>query len=226
MSPSAKQPLSSRRHRRQAARQLLAAHDPEAVRVWARTERNPLAVLSTELFTAEPLTAWRAIEAIGIAAGEVARKDIDSVERTVRRNFWMMNDESGNVGWHAPQTIGEILYRVPELIEQFAPLLPAFFVEEPFERGAYWAVARIAACRAPAFAGIEADLIASLTADDPPIRYFALKALSLIDPAAAAKAAAQLGDDIHPVNVYSFETGQLEETSVGRLAASLLPPGT
>lgn len=204
---------------------MLAVHDTAAVRAWAAADRDPLAVLSAELFTVEPLTAWRAIEAIGIAAAEVARTDIDAVVRTVRRNFWMMNDESGNVGWHAPQTIGEILYRVPVLIEQFASLLPAFFVEEPFERGAYWAVARIAARRATAFAGIETDLINSLAADDPSIRYFALKALALIDPDAAVNTARQFDGDVIPVNVYSFETGLLEKTSVGQLAASLRQPG-
>ncbi len=211
----------SRRQRKAALRELLKQHDPAAIRAWARTERNPLAALQAALFTTDRLECRRVIEAFGLAAAIVGETDLEAVRVNVRQHFWMMNDESGNVGWHAPETIGEILCRVPALIDEFAPLLPAFFVEEPFERGTFEAVAHIAELRPEVYRDQTAALTEALTDDDSQIRAFAFLALSRIDPDIADARIESLLSDDGPVEWYDFDTGELKSSTVAEFVQNL-----
>jgi len=212
----------SRRERKAALKELLQAHDYDAIRAWARQERNPLGTLQAALFTTDPLECRRVIEATGLAAAVVAETDLDAVRESVRKHFWMMNDESGNVGWYAPETIGEILYRVPALVEEFAPLLPSYFAEEPFERGTFEAVARVAEVQAPIFSKHVSELITALGDERAAIRAFAFLALSRVDPVAGRNNAARLADDTAAVERYVPEKGSLNETTVAAIVHEAL----
>jgi len=65
------------------------------------------------LFDRDKVICFRASEALGKVAAMEADKDLEPVRDLLRRLFWMMNDESGNTCWYAPEAIGEILYNVP-----------------------------------------------------------------------------------------------------------------
>ncbi len=212
----------SRRERKAALKELLQTHNYEAIRSWARQERNPLGALQAALFTTDRLECRRVIEATGLTAAVVAETDLETVRESVRQHFWMMNDESGNVGWHAPETIGEILFRVPALIEEFAPLLPSYFVEEPFERGAFEAVARVAEIRPEAFSGDIVQLTDALGNDDAAIRAFAWLALYRIEPERGRDQAGRLAEDTASVERYDSDTGSLIETTVAAIVRETL----
>ena len=62
-----------------------------------------------------------------------SEQDLERVRVLVRGLFWSMNDESGNLIRFAPQAIGEILARVPELLPEYEKNLAAFRDESPFE---------------------------------------------------------------------------------------------
>jgi hypothetical protein len=78
-----------------------------------------------------------AVEAAGQMAAVTAESGLEPVREVLRRVIWLMNDESGGVLWQGPEILGEILVQVPDLRPEFAPLLPPYLVEEPFERGWY-----------------------------------------------------------------------------------------
>jgi hypothetical protein len=90
----------------------------------------------------DPLRRWRALEALGVACGKAAGVREPSQE-FLRSLFWSMNDESGNLFRMAPEAIGEMLSVLADLREEFAPLLPQFLIEEPFEVGTLWALCRL-----------------------------------------------------------------------------------
>ena len=78
-----------------------------------------------------------------------------------------MNDESGGLGWHAPELIGEILVNVPDLIPEYANVLMSFLHEEPFERGTHCAVYRAASVEPKPFTERASELLDSLKDPDP-----------------------------------------------------------
>lgn len=81
--------------------------------------------------------------ALGRVVGSLPQDD-PALSEFVRSLFWSMNDESGNLCRMAPEALGEILRARPEFRAPFAPLLPQYLVEEPFETGALWALCRLA----------------------------------------------------------------------------------
>ena len=87
--------------------------------------------------------ALRAVVALGHFAVSLEPGE-PSVAEAVKGLFWMMNDESGNLCRLAPEAIAEILAARPELRPSFAPLIPQYLLEEPFEAGALWAMLRLA----------------------------------------------------------------------------------
>ena len=212
---------STRRQRKAQVRSLLAEHRREQWRAWAAEAKNPLTTLSALLFDADELLRWRAIEAIGIVSAMEAEKNVDPVRRLITHNFWMMNDESGNVGWYAAETIGEILVNIPSLIDEFAPRLPAYFIEEPFERGAFWAVARVAEVRPEVFAD-QVDRLIEFTSDqDAWIRAHSLRALSRVAPDTARQQAARFAGDQNVIEEYDFAHGKLVARSLENIASGI-----
>jgi HEAT repeat protein len=227
-SPPSKQPRSSASDRKQAARDLLQRHDLEAVRVWARTDRNPMRTLTSLLFDDDPLTRWRALEALGVVAGIEAARNLGRPRRQIQRLLWLMNDESGGICWQAPEAIGEILFNAPDLIPDFGPILPSFFVEEPFERGSRWAVARVAVLDPPLFKDVLDELRGSLTDPDPYIRGYSTLALYAIQGHECPHVFDTLADGDDEFEMYDYASGELKTTTVGEIAARpiLLSPAS
>jgi methylated-DNA-[protein]-cysteine S-methyltransferase len=210
------------RYRKETIRALLSDRDLNAIRDWVVAERNPMRTLSSLLFDHEELIRWRAIETLGLAAAHEWQRDPERVRRQIRRLFWLMNDESGGICWNAPEAIGEILYNVPELIDEYGLQLPSFFLEEPFERGSRWAVARLSHREPSIFASAASDLAASLRDIDGNIRGISLLALQAMGDQAARSAVNSLVDDDHPIKTYDFDSGDFTLTTVGELARAYL----
>jgi len=52
---------------------------------------------------------WRAVTAMGVVVSNLAKKDMESARIIMRRLMWSLNDESGGIGWGAPETMAEIM---------------------------------------------------------------------------------------------------------------------
>ncbi len=211
-----------RRQRKRAVRELLGAQNLTELLEWASEDGRVVEMLSAHLYETDDLLRWRAIEALGRVASSLADTDIDAVRDMLRRLLWSMTDESGGTAWHAPEAIGAILLNVPPLIDEFGPILGSFLDEEPFERGAHWAVSRIAALQSGIFVDRVDELVASLQAADPFIRAHAASALEALGADSAIRSTAGLLDDEAAVVLYNIQTGHLDETTVGKVARSAL----
>jgi HEAT repeat protein len=184
---------------------------------WARSVTNPLRVLSSLTYEEDELLRWRAIEAAGWVAASLAETGLDKLRDAVRRLLWLMNDESGGVGWHAPELIGEILCNVPVLIPEFAELLPSFLREEPFERGTHFALDRIASIAPASVAGCAHLLAPSLNDPDPMIRALAARTIISAGSERLDFELKRLRSDSQGFRLYDFDKGELAETSVSRI---------
>jgi len=189
---------------------------------WAAAVSNPLRVLTSLTYDDDTLVRWRAIEAAGWVAATIAAADVDKVRDSIRRLLWLMNDESGGLGWHAPELIGEMLCHVPSLIPEFASMLPSFLREEPFEAGTHWAMARIAQVRPRAVADSAPHVVRSLDDPDPMTRALAVSFLVSVKAGHPDSELNRLRTDPHEFQIYDLDAGRLKTTSVGDFVEAIL----
>lgn len=98
---------------------------------------------------------WRAVEAAGAVVSGMTESDPESARVIVRRFMWMLNDESGGIGWGAPEAMGAAMARSPVMAEEYAGILCSYidpeqnFLEHPgLQRGLLWGIGRLA-CSEP-----------------------------------------------------------------------------
>ena len=189
---------------------------------WAKTDRSASRILTSLLFDREKVICFRAAEALGRVAAMEADSNLEFVRELLRRLFWSMNDESGNTCWYAPEAIGEILYNVPVLCKEFCGLLKPFLAEEPFEKGTRIAISRVACVDPGLFEDIKVRLMESLGGSDPGIRGAGLLALGALGGEYAIDEIKHLENDESDLDVYDFDSGEIINVTVGKLASSLL----
>ena len=203
-------------------KELLIKRDLEEIRNWADNNRNPQRVLLSLAYDTEELVMWRAVEAVGRVAAMWAKNNLKKIRNLIRQQLWLMNDESGGLGWHSPEIIGEILVNVPGLINEYAPLFLSYLDEEPFERGSHLAVYRVASVDPKPFAGRVDELAKSLNRSDKYICAYTLLALGEIDLSRLKKAGERFGTDTEKIRIYNFETGLMETTDLSKVVGKLL----
>ena len=203
--------------RKNALRKVLSTRDLTEIRGWAVSERNPLRMLFSFTYDPDELIRWRAVEAIGLVAGDQANTNLDKVRDVIRHLLWLMNDESGGLSPLAPEMIGEILVNVPSLIEEYGPLLPSFLQEEPFVRGSHLAIWRVAMVRPGVFGDAIEQFRLSLVDTDPAVRAYAARTIMAIDMVQSEGIKMQLCRDDASFSFYEFESGKLRHTTVARM---------
>lgn len=95
---------------------------------------NPL--LGSLFQTDEP-ARWRAVRAVGITVSAIARTDLEPAREIMRRLIWSLNDESGGIGWGAPEAMGEIMAENENLAREYHRILVSYIDEKgnPLENG-------------------------------------------------------------------------------------------
>lgn len=164
---------------------------------------------------------------LGDHAEEKLAHSRERVVDLLSRLAWLLNDESGATGWGAPEAIGEILARAPDLKPSFAPRLlswldneEVFLDQEVLDAGTLWSMGRIG----PADAFAESRVA-------PVVARF-LEGGSALTRGAAAFCAGRLGyASLAPIlesltgddeNLTLLIDGEIVERSVGDLAREAL----
>lgn len=148
----------------------------------SKEPRKVISQLIRIAYDKETLAGWRAIKAIGVIAKEKVKTDYDFLRETVRKLLWSLSDESGGIGWSAPEIIGEIVSSDPDRFRDIIPLIAEVYsVEEKvFRPGVIYAMGRVAESD-PESVLEQKDLIIKALFDDNPLtRVYALEALNLI----------------------------------------------
>lgn len=205
--------------------EILRAGDFSRLDDWARVTRNAMSVVSTLVYEEDDLTRWRAIEALGRLAAKEGEGNIAAVREIVRRLFWAMNEESGSVGWHSPEAIGEILANAPELLDEYGPMLACYLKNSPFERGAHWAIARLSRLRPDLFTDTAGVLAGSLDDRDPFIQAHAALALLAINNTQYFDKISQLFNNDSILSIYSADKRAIENISVRTIISMAIKGG-
>jgi HEAT repeat protein len=176
----------------------------------ARQVINPLISF---LLSKDEVVKWRAVSALGHVVADLARKDMESARVVMRRLMWMLNDESGGIGWGAPEAMGEIVASHDGLAKEFAPVLISYAWEEgnyleyePLQRGAVWGLGRVAQKKPDIIRDAIPHLISFLVSPDATVRGLAAWALGLLRAEAARSRLEGLLDDDAEIPIYVDET--------------------
>jgi HEAT repeat protein len=214
--------ISRSRKRKAEALEYLGSRDRDGIITWTRENESALRTLFTLTFHHDETIRWRAIESIGIAVKEVGRVNIEKVREFIRSMIWLMCDESGGIGWHAPQAIAETLYGVPSLLGEYGKLLPKYLIEEPFIKSAHFALVRISEMDREIIEDAADILVGSLNDSDPAIRGCSIIALGVLKSNDYAEHIKKFARDKSKFKLYDFSSGTIIETTVGQIAESAM----
>jgi hypothetical protein len=192
----------------------------------ARQVVNPLFSFFLHL---DERTRWRAVTAMGAVVAGLADEDMESARVVMRRLMWSLNDESGGIGWGAPEAIGEILAIHEGLAKEYGTVLISFiwkdgnFLEhELLQRGVLWGVGKAAHARPELMKEALPHLIPFLDASDATARGLAAWAIGALDPEPARSKLETLLTDDTEISIYA--RGEIRSSRVSDLARSALSP--
>ena len=183
-----------------------------------------------------PVVRWHAVTCMGDAVARIAADDLEAARIILRRFLWSLNDESGGIGWGAPEAMAECLCRDERLAGEYAHMLVSYmredgeelcqdgnFIEHPLlQRGVVWGVGRLAGCRRELLQQLGAgrDLGGYLEAEDPELRGLAALAAGRLREATLRPLLQGLRADTAPLSWY--DEGALHQTTVGALVRDAL----
>ena len=183
-----------------------------------------------------PVVRWHAVTCMGDAVARIAEGDLEAARIILRRFLWSLNDESGGIGWGAPEAMAECLCRDERLAGEYAHMLVSYmredgeelcqdgnFIEHPLlQRGVVWGVGRLAGCRRELLQQLGAgrDLGRYLEAEDPELRGLAALAAGRLREATLRPLLQGLRADTAPLSWY--DEGAVHQTTVGALVRDAL----
>jgi hypothetical protein len=124
----------------------LETNDLDAMVSLAKENRKVLSLLVRMAYDKDTLVGWRAIKAIGLSAKSIVKTNYDFLRETIRKLLWSLSDESGGIGWAAPEILGEIVSADPERFSDIIPLIAEVYdiEEKVFRPGILYALGKIA----------------------------------------------------------------------------------
>ncbi len=229
--------MSSRKIKRKVLELLnnqdLAASRTELQQFAAKDVVN---VLFSAICREDPAVRWRAISCMGDAVARLADEDREEARIIMRRLLWSLNDESGGIGWGAPESMAEIMCCDAVLAAEYVHMLISYmredgeelcqdgnFIEHPLlQRGLLWGIARMSQCRPELLLakGAAEDLPQYLAAADGETRGLAALAAGALRLEAARPILHALTTDAAPLTLYQDAVGT--QTTVGALAQAAL----
>lgn len=176
---------------------------------------------------------WHAVTAMGWMVARLADEEMEAARIIMRRLLWSLNEESGGIGWGAPEAMAEIFCCHEGLAEEYIHMLLSYmrpdgdlphqdgnFLEhETLQRGLLWAAGRLAQCRRELALtkGMADDLPQYLASPDAAVRGLAARAMGLLGCCANLEKLYELQTDSATLRLY--EDGQISTVTVAELAA-------
>jgi hypothetical protein len=165
-------------------RQALETNDLAAIVDIAAQDRKVISQLVRIAYDKETLAGWRAILAVGIVARRLANTEAEFLRETCRKLLWSLSDESGGIGWSAPEILGEIISADPKRFMDIIPIIASVYEieEDIFRPGVLYALGRIAEKNPELAAPYQKIIILSLTDKEPMVRIRGLELVKALWP--------------------------------------------
>jgi hypothetical protein len=203
-------------------RKFLGLYQLQQVVEAAKKDRSIIRMLISLVYDKENLESWRAIEAIGLVAAEIAKTNIDVIRNLSQRFLWMMRDESGNGPGSAPELLGEIVRNTPNAFADIGQVVISFHDEQMLRRGVMRAIWRIVD-RRPDLLTMTQELMEQklcLDDDDAQVRAYALMIAGALGLKEFQPLMEGLMSDKSPVAIY--DRGEFMNTTVSEIAKKVV----
>ncbi len=169
------------------------------------------------------LLRWRAVTVTGALISIMADEAIEDARVMMRRLMWTLNDESGGIGWGAPETMGEAMSRNQKLAGEYAAILVSYlnpcgnFLEHPLlQRGVLWGIGRLANSRRQSAREAAPYLGSFMESRDPIHRGLAAWSACALAPSREIKIPEHIKKDDTIVSVYAGD--DFRDVAVNKLA--------
>jgi len=182
------------------------------------------------------LVRWRSVCAFGLIVPLLAERKIEDARVVMRRFLWTLNDESGGIGWGAPESLAEIMCHCSQLRHEYLHMLISYmckdgeeifqdgnYLELPMlQRGLLWGVGRLSQCHRDEMVeqNIVENVAAYLSSQDLNVAGLAIWTLGLLNAQSTQIKIAAFVGRIDPVFIY--RENSLEEVKIGHLAEEVL----
>jgi HEAT repeat protein len=198
--------------------------------------KDVINALFSGICRSDEVVRWHAVSCMGRMVARLAEEDFEEARIIMRRLLWSLNDESGGIGWGAPETMAEIMICNEKLAEEYAHMLLSYMREdgdEPWQDGNYlehetlqqgllWGAGRLAMTRKQLMMdkGMAEDLPPYLDAGDGNVRGLAVRAMGLLGAPKRLDRVRELSKDFHVVRLY--EDNAIVPVTVAELADKAL----
>ena len=179
---------------------------------------------------------WYSVSALGPVINAIAAQEFEAARLVMRRFLWMLNDESGGIGWGVPEALSEAMYHNERLAAEYMHMLVSYarsdgpelfqdgnFIELPLlQRGVLWGLCRLAEKYREQLVNIEAheNIGFYLSSEDAQVRGMASLLCGRLGRGEFMSSLQLLSED--PETVWIYMDGQLVKHSVGTLARAAL----
>jgi len=210
----------------------LKQEDFRAVFMSLLDEHGPAKLLKP-LFSAichsDETVHWHAVTCMGETVRRIADTDMEGARVVMRRFMWSLNDESGGIGWGAPEAMAECLALHHGLAAEYTHILVSFMREdgffleyEPLQAGLMWGIYRLAGVDAVLLREKKAPFYQLPYLESPlaSVRGLAAAGLGRLRTVSAVEKIKALTGDESGLTLY--EDGKLVKASVGELARRAL----
>lgn len=206
--------------------QALEANKLDTVVSLARQDRKVISRLIRFAYDKETLVGWRAIKAVGLIAQELVKTDYEYLRNTIRKLRWSLSDESGGIGWSAPELIGEIVCADPRRFSDIVPLIADVYTieEDVFRSGVLYAFNRIAELSPDLVAPFTDIINAALTDKNALCRVYALETIGKLEGISGLSIARDVVKTLKQDNgeVWVYRDDAFVNATVGEVARKLV----
>ncbi|HHD64522.1 MAG TPA: HEAT repeat domain-containing protein [Desulfobulbaceae bacterium] len=213
---------------------------PDIGRVLSDIQVFPAKEVVNVLFSAicqvDELLRWHGISAMGVMVTRLADADLEEGRIIMRRLLWSLNDESGGIGWGAPESMAEIMHHHEKLSLEYIHMLISYarpdgqeleqdgnYLEyEILQRGLLWGFDRLCERRLGLLVekGLPGDILPYLRSGDHVVRGLAARLCGRLSIRSARDALQLLLAD-HAVITF-YQEGEFLERTVGDFAGTAL----
>jgi len=176
---------------------------------------------------------WHSVSVIGEVINTIAAEEIENARIVMRRFLWMLNDESGGIGWGVPEAMSESMYHNQVLAEEYMHMLVSYsrddgpelfqdgnFIELPLlQHGVLWGICRLAGKYKERLVNLGADenIDFYLSSKDSQVRGLACLLCGLLSRTGSINQLTSKTSDSNRVRIYAG--GKMIQYTVGQLAS-------
>jgi hypothetical protein len=203
---------------KQQVKDLLEQRDEGRLLELCEKDREFWKALRFNLYAIDERIRWAAIETVAKFMQrwwQVGKKE--KVREYIRNLFWSITDESGGIGWSAPQTIAEIIANIPELIDPYGSMMLAHTLDEPpLIKAGLLGMGRLGRLAAEAVHFFQDKILSVFQSDDAETLCLAAWAMGEVGFKAALPFLEKLLERKEPVRIYI--KGDFYEKTLGEWA--------